>query len=89
MISTSCANTVPMLIMGKRKTEQREKNTKLQSWNTISEVISMPKDSPSHKGKNSGQTPTTTTGLNQSGQLEDQNQNHNTKKVALGPNTKR
>ncbi|HEX2986464.1 MAG TPA: hypothetical protein VHO71_06585 [Caproiciproducens sp.] len=29
------------------------------------------------------------TGSSQSGQVENQNQEHNTKKVALGPNTKR
>jgi len=40
-------------------------------------------------GKLSGQAPSATTGLNQSGHVENQNQSHNTKKVALGPNTKR
>ncbi len=39
--------------------------------------------------KSNGQTSTMTAGLNQSGHLENQNQSHNTKKVAQGPNTKR
>jgi len=54
----------------------------------------MPKNSQSDH-QNAGnqnvneQTVSTTNSLNQSGHVENQNQSHNTKKVALGPNTKR
>jgi hypothetical protein len=70
------------------------KNMKLQSWNTIFEVNDMPENSqPTSQNprneKFGGQTPTTAGSLNQSGDVENQNQGHNVKKQALGPNTKR
>lgn len=37
----------------------------------------------------SGKITDKNTELSQSGQVENQNQNHNTKKVSLGPNTER
>jgi hypothetical protein len=49
-----------------------------------------PSDNQNENDKKAGGTiANATNGLNQSGRLENQNQNHNTKKVAQGPNTKR
>jgi hypothetical protein len=57
-------------------------------WHTNSEVMSMSKKKGSDKVKNTSDKVHVRSSANV-GSMENQNQNHNTQKEALGPNTKR
>ena len=72
----------------------RHKNTNSQSWNTMIEVKNMPQDNQQNSKnckdvKIDEKISSTATSVNQLGSFENRNQSHNTKKVALGQNTKR